>query len=119
MQHSICHIEIATRSIEKAGDFYKDVFGWKISHTPSSNYSRFDFGKEVSGGLVQSNTITPPYTIVYISTDNIIETLKKVKEKGGKVILDRTPVDPEAKGGWFAFFTDLDDNLMGLYEPKA
>jgi predicted enzyme related to lactoylglutathione lyase len=119
MGHSICHVEFATGNIEKARSFYENVFGWEISHMPNSNYARFELGREVSGGLVQSNIVIPPYTIVYISTDDITETLEKVKENGGKVILDRTAVDSEAKGGWFAFFADLDDNLIGLYQPKV
>ncbi|MGQ9782162.1 MAG: VOC family protein [Nitrososphaeria archaeon] len=119
MRHSICHVEFATGDVGKAGDFYRNVFGWDISHLHGSNYARFELGRDVSGGLVRSSTIIPPYTIVYISTDDIGKTLEKVKENGGKVVLEKTVVDPEAKGGWFAFFADLDDNLIGLYEPKV
>jgi predicted enzyme related to lactoylglutathione lyase len=117
--HIICHVEISTNDIKKSEKFYKEVFGWKIVCDPANlNYATFDPGSGVGGGIVKSKSIVPPHTVVYILTDDITETLKKVVEKGGKIILDRTKLGQNDKGGWFAFFSDPDENLIGLFEPK-
>jgi len=117
--HIICHVEIATNSVKKSGEFYKEVFGWKIVYdSTNSNYATFDPGSGVGGGIVQSKSITPPHIVVYVLTNNITETLKKIVEKGGKIVLYKTQLGPDARGGWFAFFSDPDENLIGLFEPK-
>jgi len=119
LRHIICHIEIATNNVEKSGKFYKEVFDWKIAYDSANpNYVTFDPGSGVGGGIVRSKNIIPPHTIVYVLTNNIAETLKKVVEKGGEIILDKTQLGPDGRGGWFAFFSDPDENLIGLFEPK-
>jgi predicted enzyme related to lactoylglutathione lyase len=117
--HIICHFEIAANSVGRSGSFYKEVFGWKIVYDlKNPNYATFDPGSGVGGGIVQSKNIIPPHTVAYVLTNNIAETLKKVVEKGGKIVLEKTQLGPDNRGGWFAFFSDLDGNLIGLFEPK-
>ncbi len=117
--HIICHVKISTNNVGQSGKFYKEVFGWKIVCDPAnSNYATFDPGSGVGGGIVKSKNIIPPHTVVYVLTDDIAETLKKVVEKGGKIILDKTKLGQNEKRGWFAFFPDPDGNLIGLFEPK-
>ena len=52
-------------------------------------------------------------TVSYVEVDSIDETLAKVEASGGKVVAPKTPI---SETSWFAFFEDLDGNVLGLYE---
>jgi len=33
MSHTICHLEIPTTDLKKSGEFYKNLFDWKIDYS--------------------------------------------------------------------------------------
>jgi hypothetical protein len=53
---------------------------------------------------------------VYILVDNIEEALGKIEKAGGKTVMPRQEVPGE---GWFALFSDLDGNVLGLWESMS
>ena len=48
-----------------------------------------------------------------VSYTSIEETLAKVTESGGAVVMDKQPISDTS---WWAIFTDPDGNTIGLYE---
>jgi predicted enzyme related to lactoylglutathione lyase len=51
--------------------------------------------------------------LIYISTDDIDDSLAKVESLGGKTLLEKTPV---AEMGWYALFADPTGNRIGLWQ---
>jgi predicted enzyme related to lactoylglutathione lyase len=119
MAHDICHVEIPTTDFEKAKVFYSNLFGWKINMMPHMNYAAFETGSEPSGGFNKVDKIASAGeqgVLIYVSVDEIQETLARVMELGGNVIKEKTEI-PNI--GWYALFVDPEGNLLGIFQPKA
>ncbi len=114
MKNIFCHIEIRTRDLEKAREFYEDLFNWKVKVGPESNYALIDTGKEPGGGLFQAPKQIPLGVTPHVLVDEIELTLNKVEELGGRIIVGKQEV-PEM--GWFAVFADPEGNVLGLWQP--
>jgi len=117
MPNPFCHVEISTADLKKAGEFYSQLFEWKINPWgESQNYSMIDTGKEPGGGLMKVDRVTPGEgVIVHVQVEDVAKMLLKVQELGGKIIKEKTEI-PDI--GWFGLFTDLDGNIIGLFQGK-
>ena len=114
-EHHIVHIEFSAEDHEAAGKFYSDLFGWEVTLIPEMDYTTFDTGKFVGGGLNPVNETNPAGTVlVYIGTDDIDSSLTKAESLGGKILTQKTEI-PET--GWYGFFKDPTGNIVGLYTP--
>jgi predicted enzyme related to lactoylglutathione lyase len=123
MPNTFDWIEIRTNDIERMAHFYEGVFGWRVTEQETADGFAvwiFDTGDEPRiqnlrrGGLWQRPTGEPLGVVVYIVVDDIAATLQKVAEMGGKAVSPRAPLG----GGYGAYFTDPNGNLLGLYEKK-
>ncbi len=119
MANTFDWIEIRTRNLEKASEFYGRLFGWKvIEKTNGSDYWIFDTGAEPRihnirrGGLSLRSASKTSGVFVYIHVDNIERILNKARELGGRIILPKTPQGP----AFSAFFADPEGNVFGLWE---
>jgi uncharacterized protein len=112
-QHPIVHIEIAAKDREAAGKFYSDIFGWKVEQLPEMNYATFEAEGGPGGGFNPVENNQPAPVMVYIDTDDIDATLKRIQELGGKVL---RPKDEVPGMGQFAFFSDPTGNSLALWQ---
>lgn len=113
-KRNIVHVEIPAADVEAAGQFYQELFGWKIQPMPEMNYTMFEAGDgDEYGGFPAVSPENPAgQVLVYIASDDIDEDLDKVKELGGKVIHEKAEIPGT---GWFGIFQDLTGNVIGLY----
>nr|ADP09462.1 glyoxalase family protein [uncultured marine crenarchaeote E48-1C] len=116
MTHTICHLEIPTTELRKAGEFYRQLFGWSIDYGWGADYATFSPGKEqLGGGLDRKDSITPGKIIIYIQVGDIDAMLRKAAKLGGKKVQDKTEI---TNVGWCGLFKDVDGNTIGLFTPK-
>jgi len=112
-KHPIVHIEFSAKDREAAGRFYGSIFGWKVQQMPEMNYATFEAEGGPGGGFNPVGDDTPAGTVlVYIETDDIEATLKKVTAAGGKVVHGKAEI---TGFGWFGVFADPTGNQVGLY----
>ena len=111
MAGDIVHFELYTRNAERAKKFYSTVFGWnfKDSEIPGLEYYLID-GPKPGGGLNPQQD--KPGVVVYMGTDDIDATIKKIREQGGKAD-EKAPIPGQ---GWFAGCTDLEGNPFALFQ---
>jgi uncharacterized protein len=123
MPNTFDWIEIRTHRIEETAHFYESLLGWKITEKETAGGFAvwlFDTGDEPRlqnlrrGGIWLRPQGEPLGVVVYIVVDDIEATLKRVTELGGKVAVPKAPLG----AGYGAYFTDPNDNLLGLYEEK-
>lgn len=116
MAHPIVHIELSSNDHKKDAGWYKDVFGWETTEYADMNYSTWSgVDDSVGGGFNAVSDEYPAGTImVYIHTDNLAETVAKIKEKGGTIVLESYEIPTV---GTMATFKDPTGNLMALLEP--
>lgn len=110
----ITHVDIPVSDLAQASSFYGEVFGWQISTSPGfEDYPMWQAPNKISGGGLapRSEGFTQPRSTVEV--DSIEETLAKVEQIGGSVLMGKTPISDTS---WWAIFADPDGNQIGLYE---
>jgi hypothetical protein len=121
--HPVVHLEIPARDTQAASKFYADVFGWELQTDETYNYVMFNAGSGPAGGFVTINDTPneqnvqykPGEVLIYLGSDDIDGDLAKVTAQGGTVLTPRTEI-PHI--GWFAVFTDLTGNKIGLFNGQ-
>lgn len=111
--------EIPATDLERATNFYQKIFDIEISINEMGNLKMgwFPFeqdGTGSSGTLIEAESYEPSYkgSMVYFSVDDIEQTLKKVKDNGGKVITEKMSI---GEFGYVGHFEDSEGNRLGLH----
>lgn len=114
--HPIVHIELSSTDRQRDSKFYSALFGWKMEHYEEMNYTMFNPGNQLGGGLSPVNEFMHAgSTMVHVETSDIEASLAKVISLGGKQIVPKTEIPGM---GWFGVFTDLSGNMVGLFTPQ-
>lgn len=120
------HFEIPADDIERALKFYKNVFKWELNPVPGAKYTRLltikvdqktvtPRGFEVNGAIIKrSKDIVTP--VVTISVADMEDSLKRIEEEGGRILIGRTEF---GAAGYTAYFKDTEGNVMGLWQVRA
>src|SRR5699024_3725607 len=113
----ITHLDIPVGDTDRAKSFYSTLFGWQFQEYPGfEGYPMWQAPNEISGGGLapRSEGFTHPRS--YVEVDSIDDTLAAVREQGGAVLMDKTPISDTS---WFASIADPDGNEIGLYEGST
>jgi len=113
---SLCWNEVLTHDVDKAGEFYTKLFGWRAE---TENYGDFDYtmfmaGDQAAGGMMpiqKEMGDVPPHWAIYFAVEDCDVTAKKAKELGGKVLV--TPQDIQGVGK-FAFIEDPQEAVFAV-----
>ena len=115
----VVHFEIPADDPERAVEFYKKVFGWKIDKWEGP----FDYWLVTTGaedepginGAIMSKEMGEMVknTIVVDSFD---EYAQKIENAGGKMLMEKQTI-PEV--GTIAAFEDTEGNVSVIMEPVA
>ena len=115
----VIHFEIPAGDPERAANFYRKVFGWKIEKWPGPMECwMVSTGAEgtpgINGGLLKNTDVkTTTNTIGVDSVDGAVEAVTKA---GGKLVMPKTPIPTV---GFFAYLTDTEGNLFGVMQADA
>jgi predicted enzyme related to lactoylglutathione lyase len=101
---SLCWMELHTTDQNAAKQFYGSLFGWEATDYPmgpDGDYTIFRLqGRDCSAACTLRKDLrengVPPHWMLYISTDNVDESTKRVAELGGTVLAG--PFDVAANG---------------------
>lgn len=87
-----CWADLMTNDIEKAKEFYANVFSWELQTDPNPDfggYTTAELNGEVVCGLMQNPQPQAPNAWnVYLATDDISKTAEKIKELGGSLHME-------------------------------
>ena len=113
-KRNIVHVEIPAVNTNEAGEFYRELFGWKITPMPEMNYTMWEAGDgDEYGGFPKVSAENPAgQVLVYIASDDIDEDLEKVVEMSGKVLHEKAEIPGM---GWYGVFQDPTGNVLALY----
>jgi predicted enzyme related to lactoylglutathione lyase len=116
MKHTIVHFEIPADDIERAKEFYSELFGWQFSAPPGyEDYWVFDTGDPAQdpGGGLMSRQAAGQGIVHYVQVESVDEYVTKAQELGGQVLYPKSPVPGM---GWFAQFLDTEGNCFAIWE---
>lgn len=118
---NIVWFEIPADKPERAGKFYRALFGWKINAFPGmQDYWHIETGgpdASPDGGMMKR--MHPDHTITqYVLVPSVNRFAAKVGKLGGKICKPKTAVP---KMGYFAICQDTENNTFAIWEtnPKA
>lgn len=112
--HPIVHVEIPAKDPVKAAQFYKTLFDWGVEEQQSMDYVTFNGGEGTRGGFprIDGEMYKPGDITLYIDTNDIEGTLKRIESAGGKTVMPKSEIPGM---GWFALFVDPSGNRIGLF----
>ena len=123
----VVHFEMPAEDRERMGDFYTNVFGWKVQMlgpemgeyvlVTTSDVDQKGRPKEagtINGGFYPKREDSAPHPSVVISVDDIKESMKDIVKAGGKVIGEPAEIPGV---GLFISFIDTENNRVSLIQP--
>lgn len=119
MTSRVVHFEIPIDDSERAGAFYRSVFGWDVTKWGPVDYWTMTTGAEPgpgAEGALTPRTESPEGVVVYVGVDNIDDALARVTAAGGTLLTEKMPIPTM---GWSAHFRDSEGNLIGLFQADA
>jgi hypothetical protein len=123
MANAISWFEIPVRNLERAVQFYSNVFNITFDTTEmgpiqlamvaGSDQDRYG----ANGALVKGEEYVPTTsgTLVYFACDDVEVTLKKAEKAGGKTLVPKTSI---GEYGFFAHFLDTEGNRVAMHSMK-
>ena len=122
MNNPVNWFEIAANDLQRAKEFYANVFQreFQLIEMSESKMYMFDGGpdlKGAAGALVQSsdNTPNPNGTIVYFECEDVGNESSRVESAGGKLLFPKTAI---GEHGFISQFIDTEGNRIGLHSNK-
>lgn len=118
MPNPVVHWEFWSQDPAKVSDFYAKVFGWNIRHIPEMDYRLVETGGQggINGGIMKPKKGPWPGNMAfYIDVDDLSAYGKKIKDAGGKVVIERQEVPGM---GAFSLFEDPEGRVLGLWHQN-
>ena len=120
MNNPIQWLEIATKDLERAKDFYEKVFQIEIKVVDFGGilmgwFPRIESGPGADGSLVQQDSYVPSHegTLVYFTSGDLQQELDRVEAAGGIVMQPKTQISEEH--GYMGLFQDTEGNRIALH----
>lgn len=120
MPNPFVHVELQTRDLPKAKDFYSRLFGWKLQDTPmpggEGSYTMIDVGGGTGGGMfTHPDPNVPPHWLAYVGVEDVRAMTDKARELGAAICVEVTEVGPY---GWMSVFVDPTGATLALWQSK-
>ena len=118
---ALCHVEIRTRSIAKATEFYGSVFDWSFKEFVPSSYVFIDTGASPAGAFAGVADVNKPLgtnngICNYFHVADCAASEALVTSLGGRILVSQMEVPGM---GRFGVTVDPWGNEVGLWEPAA
>lgn len=112
----VCYLEIPATDVDRAAQFYHQVFGWKLRERGDGRQAFDDGLGEVSGTWVTDRPpMTEPGLLIYILCASVADTVEQVTAAGGTIVQPIGGDDPEIT----ARFADPSGNVLALYQEPS
>lgn len=119
MTSRVVHFEIPIDEPDRAGAFYRTVFGWNVAKWGPIDYWTMATGAAPGPGA--EGALTPrgeasEGVVVYVGVDDIDDAMDRIQDAGGTVLTDKMPIPTM---GWAGRFRDTEGNIIGLFQADA
>ena len=121
---TIVHFDIGADDMDRARNFYEQIFGWKFMQLPPPmdyqliETAGLDGKPGIGGGLMKRNETGRTGITNFMGVASVDDALVKVVELGGKALSGKLTVPGF---GYMAMCTDTEGNSFGLFQedPQA
>ncbi len=113
--------DLTVKNAETIKEFYSEVTGWKPEPVNMGDYSDFNMNSPSTGDTITgichakgSNENFPPQWLIYITVEDVDESVEKCINLGGEVVIEARDM-----GGYgrMAVIKDPAGAVSALYSP--
>jgi len=117
MGRPVVHFELWTEDQERISEFYSRVFDWQVRAIPQLDYRLVETGAGgINGGIMTPKKGPWPAKLAfYIDVDDLDAYVAKIREAGGKIVVERMEVPGV---GFLALFEDPDGRVLGVWQQN-
>lgn len=117
---TVSWVDLQTPDLQKARRFYGELLGWTFDGSEDETRGSYTMarvaGCKVAGmAKLREGSQFPPMWSVYLATDDVEATARKVSEAGGKVVVP--PMDVMGQGR-MAYFADPTGAHFGVWQGQ-
>lgn len=118
MANPFVHVELHTKDLPKARQFYRSLLGWELKDLPmpggGGTYTMIGVGEGVGGGMM-ADAAGPPNWLAYIGVDDVRAKTAQAKSLGATVLQDITEV---GEFGVMSVIRDPTGAVVALWQGK-
>ena len=126
MSGRVVHFELPFDDGERAREFYRQVFGWRLEEMPGMDYTLAMSGPVAAGGMpsepgyingglfARGRELRGPVLVIDVAS--IDDALAQVSAAGGATVLAKQAVGDM---GFTAYVRDPEGNVVGLWETAS
>lgn len=121
MANPFVHIELHTRDLVRAREFYSRLFDWKLEDMPMPDggempYVMINVGEGTGGGMFMNpDPNVPPHWQAYVGVDDIEASTQKARDLGATVLQDVMQVGDY---GWLSVIRDPTGAVIAMWKNK-
>ncbi len=110
MPNQVVHFEVHGKDGKRLGEFYTQLFGWKVDANNPMQYGLVSAASAGIGGGIAQSPQAPKVTF-YVAVDDLAVSLARAAQLGGRTLMEphAVPGGPE-----IALFEDPEGNAIGL-----
>ena len=114
-RHPVVHLELHTRDLEGACEFYARMCGWGTERirTGSGSYRSLDPGDGLSGGVVECAAPRPLW-LPYVQVADVGAATERARARGASVLLPPR----EGPAGWRSVVGGPSGGELAFWQPK-
>lgn len=120
MPNPFVHVELHTKDLPKARQFYQSLFGWELKDVPmpgGGSYTLIGVGEGVGGGMMNDEeTPAPPHWLAYVGVDDVRAKTQQAKALGATVLQDVMEV---GEYGTMSVLRDPSGAVLALWQGKG
>ncbi|MGH2957746.1 MAG: VOC family protein [Solirubrobacterales bacterium] len=112
----VVHLELHTRDLSRACDFYESLLGWRrdpVDSGDSCTYLGLELGGTLGGGVVECGT-TRALWLPYVEVNEIHPATERARRLGAAVLLEPR----EGPAGWRSVISEPTGAQIALWQPK-
>jgi predicted enzyme related to lactoylglutathione lyase len=107
----VIHVEVTGKDVPALQKFYSDIFDWKLETDNPEGYGMSRDESGFTAGIGGTQDGGAGQVTFYVHSDDPAGVLRKVEERGGKVIMPLTEV---ANDTTIALFADPEGHIVGI-----
>lgn len=116
----VAHFEIHAENVDRAINFYREVFGWEIEKAKATeDYWLVTTGdhdeKGINGGLMRRANPAARMTS-NINVPSVDEYVMRITNAGGSVVTPKTTIPGF---GYLAYCQDTEGIIFGVFQPEV
>jgi len=118
MANPFVHVELHTKDLPKAREFYERLFRWELKDMPmpgGGSYTLIGVGEGVGGGMM-ADTHVPPHWLAYVGVDDVRAKTAQAKSLGAVVLQDVMDV---GEYGTMSVIRDPSGAVIALWQAKG